>query len=164
LRDLISETKRAGIREVEVLRDVQFPSRVAAALQLPEAIGTMVRRTRTMDGRPFSFTVNHLPPRYGEMVSEEELRGVGLMTLLERKGVTFTGATQAIRAQLADVEVSRALGIEFGAPVLFVERLLLATRGEPCELVHSWYRGDMYEYRVQLEAGKEARDLRSHLA
>jgi GntR family transcriptional regulator len=164
LRDLISETTRAGILRVEVQRDAPVQQRIAEALGLEVPRATVVRRTRTMDHRPFAYTVNHLPPPLNDLISEKELKRVGMMTLLEQKGIVFGGATQSIRAQLADVQVSRALDVEFGAPVLFVERLLLKKDGQPCEFVQSWYRGDIYEFRVHLDIVGDVRDLRSHLA
>jgi len=164
LRDLISETTRAGIRGVEMERDAPIQQRIAEVLHLEVPRGTIVRRTRTIDGQPFAYTVNHLSSPLSDLVTEEELRRVGLMTLLEEKGIVFGGATQSIRAQLADIKVSRALDIEFGAPVLYVERLLLMTDDQPCEFVQSWYRGDRYEFRVHLDTVGNGQDLRSHLA
>ncbi|MHB1719742.1 MAG: GntR family transcriptional regulator [Acidimicrobiales bacterium] len=165
LADLISETQRTEVSTVEVVHDTPIPARVSAILEIGEARGTIVRRRRAMDGRVFAFTVNYLPMRFGELVSEAELRSSGLMTLLEQKGVVFTGGSQSIRAELADVDVSRWLEVDFGAPILFVERLLLSGDGDPCEFVRSHYRGDLYEFTVSLElAGKEGAALRSQLA
>ena len=86
------------------------------------------------------------------------------MTLLESKGVRFASARQSIRAELADVEVSARLEMDFGGAVLFAERLLFDDKGSPVEFVQSWYRGDLYEYSVTLAVGKDDPNLRTHLA
>jgi GntR family transcriptional regulator len=151
LLDLMSETRRAGVADVEVDDDVLLPERIARLLALETPAGTVVRRTRTMDGAPFSYTVNYLPPSVGSLVSAPELREQPIMWLLEAKGVRFVGATQSIRAQLADSEVSRRLSLPLGGAVLFVERLVMAEPARPVELVQSWYRGDRYEYTVSLD-------------
>jgi len=165
LRDLISETERTLVTTVELVRDAPFPARIAAALEIEDLRGTVVRRRRTMDGEVFAFTVNYLPPRVAALVTDDELHKTGLMTLLERKGVTFAGGYQSIRAELADLEVSHWLEVGFGAAVLFVERVLVDSDGGPCEFVQSHYRGDRYEFTVNLgHADSGDADLRRQLA
>jgi GntR family transcriptional regulator len=164
LADLIAETDRAGVRQVEITHQSPVNQRIADVLGLDGNLATIVRRTRTVDGVLFAFTVNHLPDRYGRLMEADELRQTGLMTLLESKGVRFASAQQSIRAELADVEVSTRLEMDFGGAVLFAERLLFDDQGNPVEFVQSWYRGDLYEYSVALALGKEEADLRTHLA
>jgi GntR family transcriptional regulator len=164
LADLIAETDRAGVRQVEITRHSPVRQRIADSLELDGNLATIVRRTRTVEGALFAYTVNHLPDRFGRMLRVHELRQTGLMTLLESKGVRFASARQSIRAELADVEVSSRLKMDFGGAVLFAERLLFDDQGSPIEFVQSWYRGDLYEYSVALVLGKEEADLRTHLA
>ncbi len=156
LVDLMNETKRAGVAEVEVENSAAIPGRIAEMLRLSPPIGTVVRRTRTMDGSPFSFTINFLPPRIGRLLTVRELRHEPLMWLLQSKGVALRGATQSIRAELADVEVSRRLSVALGSPVLFVERVVTGAHDTRVELVQSWYRGDRYEFTVTLDFRQSA--------
>jgi GntR family transcriptional regulator len=67
----------------------------------------------------------------------------------------LSSATQAIRAQLADVEVCAQIDVELGAPVLYVERIVHDTAGRPVEYVRSWYRGDRYEYAVTFDLAQD---------
>lgn len=167
LADLVAETKRAKVRAVALEHDVPLPKRIAEKLGLVEgAVGTVVRRARTMDGQPFAYTTNYLPPDHGRLLTKRELTRTGLMALLERKGVQFASATQSIRAQLSDVEVAENLEIEIGSPVLFVERLLSDPSGHPVEFVQTWYRGDTYEYTVTFASSDNGAggDLRHNLA
>jgi GntR family transcriptional regulator len=164
LDDLLAETRRAKIRDVELERRAALPARVATQLGLAEPTGTIVRRTRLMDGEPFAFTVNYLAPRYGALLDKRRLGREGLMHQLGTKGVRFSGATQSIRAQLADLDVAARLGIEVGAAVLFVERLLCGEEREPVEVVRSWYRGDAYEYTVAFESAASEPSLGRHFA
>lgn len=164
LQDLILETERAKVRNVEVSHGQTPQPRIAEALKLEEPAVTIVRRTRTIDGRAFAFTVNYLPPPYNKLVNVKELRKVGLMTLLESKGVRFASGHQSIRAELADLEVCSRLGMDFGEAVLFVERLLFDDDGKPIQFVQTWYRGDLYEYSVTLGFDEDGGSLRAHLA
>lgn len=152
LADLLAETRRAKVRDVAIEREAAMPQRIAEQLGLGEPVGTIIRRTRLMDGEPFAYTVNYLPAEYGALLTRRALAHGGVMQALRRRGVALTGATQSIRAQLADLDVGERLGVEVGAPVLFVERLLLGKDGRPVELVRSWYRGDEYEYTVTFDS------------
>lgn len=151
LLDLMNETRRAGVVDLEVESSVPIPKRIAGLLRLDASVGSVVRRTRTMDGETFSYTINYLPPEVGALLSRAELKAEPVMWLLEAKGVKLIGATQSIRAQLADAEVSKHLSQPLGEAVLFVERLVMAEHDRPVELVQSWYRGDRYEYTVSLD-------------
>ena len=164
LADLVAENDRRSVRDVEITHQSPVKARVAEALMLDDKLATIVRRIRTVDGAIFAYTVNHLPDRFGRMMDAAELRQVGLMTLLESKGVRFASAQQSIRAELADVEVSARLEMDFGGAVLFAERVLFDEDGSPVDFVQSWYRGDLYEYSVALAVGQDEPDIRAHLA
>jgi GntR family transcriptional regulator len=150
LADLIVEAKRAGVKNVTIDYKASIPQRIADKLQLADTLATVVRRARTIDGYVFAFTKNYIPPRLGELITVGELKASGLMTLLESKNIRFALARQVIRAELADIEVSSQLTMDIGAPVLFVERLLIDENGQPVQFVQSWYRADLYEFSVTL--------------
>lgn len=156
LGDLINESQRAKTRNVDVAHDAPIPLHIAEALQLDSPAGTVVKRTRIMDGQPFALTITYLPPDLGKTITPAGLRRKALMELLIDAGVVLSSATQAIRAQLADVEVCAQIDVELGAPVLYVERIVHDTAGRPVEYVRSWYRGDRYEYTVTLDLGPDA--------
>jgi GntR family transcriptional regulator len=151
LGDLIHESRRAKTRNLELARNAPIPSRIAEALQLDTPLGTIVKRTRTMDGHPFALTITYLPPDVGQKITVGGLRKKALMELLIDDGIVLSNATQAVRAQLADLDVCSQLDAELGAAVLFVERIVHDSTGRPVEYVRSWYRGDRYEYAVTLD-------------
>jgi GntR family transcriptional regulator len=151
LGDLIHESHRAKTRNLELTHDTQIPVHIAEALQLDSPRGTVVKRTRTMDEQPFALTITYLPPDLGKNLTQAGLRKKALMELLIDSGVILSSATQAIRAQLADLDVCSQIDVEVGAAVLMVERIVHDSTGRPVEYVRSWYRGDRYEYAVTLD-------------
>ena len=151
LGDLIRESHRAKTKNVELSHNVQLPLPIAEALQLDKPVGTIVKRTRIMDGEPFALTITYLPPEAGKKISAAGLRKKALMELLTDNSVILSSATQAIRAQLADLDVCSQIDVEVGAAVLMVERVVHDSTGRPVEYVRSWYRGDRYEYAVTLD-------------
>lgn len=165
LADLMAETRRAGLASVEIERRATLPAWVLERLGVEEPRGTVVRRVRTMDGDPFAYTINYLPDPQGRPVTEAKLRRSGMMALLQAAGVKIGSATQSVRAESADVRVSEALGVDLGAPVLSVERVLAEPDGAPIELVRSWYRGDRYAYTVTFRGDDGGgADIESRLA
>jgi GntR family transcriptional regulator len=149
---LIDESGRAKMRDVELHHDCILNPHVASVLQLEDSKrGTIVRRTRVMDGLPFAYTVNYLRPEVGQLLTVSGLRKAALLVLLIRQGVRLSHATQSIRAELADLEACTRLGVEAGSAVLYVERTVYDTDAVPIQIVRSWYRGDRYEYTVSLE-------------
>jgi GntR family transcriptional regulator len=155
LGDLINESQRAKTRNVDVAHDVAIPLHIAEALQLDSPQGTIVKRTRTMDGQPFALTITYLPPDLGKTITPAGLRRKALMELLMDTGISLSSASQSIRAQLADLDVGSQIDVELGAAVLFVQRIVHDTTGRPVEYVRSWYRGDRYEYAVTLDLAQD---------
>lgn len=164
LADLIHESHLAKTRDMTLTHDERLPDPIADALHLDDRRGTIVRRTRMMGDEPFSYTVTHLPPDLGRMLTLRELRSSALMEILIARGVRLASATQAIRAQIADAELSARIDVGLGAAVLYVERLVIDVNGRAVQFVQSWYRGDRYEYTVNLDLAESADGLYVQLA
>ena len=156
LGELIRESHRAKTRNLDVAHDVPFPSVIASALQLSGPAGHGRPAYPGHGQRAVRLPATYLPPDLGKQVAVPGLRKKALMELLIDAGVVLSSATQAIRAQLADVEVCAQIDLDLGAPVLYVERIVHDTAGRPVEYVRSWYRGDRYEYAVTLDLGPDA--------
>ena len=155
LGSLLEETRTTKTSFVSVETNEAIPPRIAELLRLGPPVGTVVKRTRTIDQRLFAYTVNYLPSAIGDLLTGSDLTKESMMDLLQQKGLVFAGAEQSVRAQVADLNLSERLEVEFGSPVLFVERFLYGLRRSPIEFVQTWYRGDLYEYLVTF-------DLRRH--
>jgi GntR family transcriptional regulator len=151
LADLINESHHASGRNIVIERSAPIPERIAAQLGLEEPKGTLVRRTRVMNEVPFSYTVTYLPDSLGTLITKGSLTGRALMEVLIEHGIEIASATQTIRAELADADMSTRIGVDLGAPLLYVERLVKDAAGKPVDYVRSWYRGDRYEYSVELD-------------
>lgn len=148
--DLILGTKALHLRNVHLERDVTFPPRVRRALQTEKTTGTVIRRSRDIDGEVFAYQIQYVSPAFDKHVTAEKVKRYGLPTLLYREGVIPTTAEQSISAELADIEVARRLEIDLSAPVLYAERVLRSEE-QPIEVVSGWYRGDLYQWRTLLE-------------
>ncbi len=141
---------RTGVRLLAFAYEAP-PAAVAEAMRL--GLGTRVQRServRLIDGEPFSHLTTHVPERIGLTYTEADLAETPLLTLLERSGVVVARASQTISATLAGPEVARALGVDVGAPLLALTRVVFDAAGECVEHLHARYRPDRYAFETEL--------------
>ena len=157
LEDLFAQVETVSTKSAQITEE-QPPIDVRTLLGLEEgAQMVVVRRVRAFRDQVFSLTTNYLPQHLRGKLSESDLYRYPLLQLLEeRLRVDFRYADQLIEARLADEDVAKMLGIHFGDPVLFVERLMYADAPRPFEVVRSYYRADVYRYQLRLTRGQKA--------
>ncbi|MBI1201207.1 MAG: UTRA domain-containing protein [Rhodopseudomonas sp.] len=141
------------------------PPRISRALGLSRAEKAQRSvRIRLHDGEPFSYLSTWVPEPVGMLYSETDLASTPLLTLLERSGIEVKRATQTIRATFAGPEVADALGVEAGASLLAVDRLLTDHEGHAVEYLEALYRSDRYEFVLDLVGDKSTKGPRWTLA
>lgn len=107
-------------------------------------------RVRSMQGKPFSYLVTHVPASIAQSYNESELSNTSLFVLLERSGVTVDHATQTISAVLATQEMAEALDVAVGAPLIGLQRVVYDRDGKGVEHLDAYYRPDRYCIEVDL--------------
>lgn len=155
LADVFAHLKEMG-RQTSV-RLVHFsyvvPSaEVALALGLGD--GEKVQRSvrvRLIEGAPFSWLTTYVPERIGRLYSEADLAQTPLLELLERSGLAAARARQSIGATLAGPDVAEALGLEIGAPLLALTRVVYDATGHGIEHLHALYRPDRFDFTMDLQ-------------
>jgi GntR family transcriptional regulator len=107
-------------------------------------------RVRSLENDPFSHLTTYVPEKLGRSYSRDDLASHPLLFLLERSGVIVGRADQTISATLADIEVSLALELELGSPLLSIQRVVYDQDETPVEFIKALYRPDRYQYRMML--------------
>ena len=137
---------------------VDAPPAVAEAMHLPG--GARVQhavRVRLAGDAPFSYLTTYVPEDIGRRYSRRDLSRTALLELLERSGVTADRAEQTITASLAGPDTAAALGLEVGAPLLALTRIVFDASGRGVEYLIARYRPDMHCIRMELtRAGRGA--------
>lgn len=77
--------------------------------------------------------------------------GSSLYAALQATGMRPVRALQRLRAVLFNEEQAELLGIEAGAPGLYIERRGFLADGRVIEATQSWYRGDAYDFVAELD-------------
>jgi len=140
-------------------RTAPAPPQVREKLRLP-AGGEVaeIRRLRLVNREPISYEVTYLPAAVGERLRHADLAGRDIFLILENDlGLTLGHADLQIDAMLADERLADALSLAEGAAVLRIERLTHTADGAPLDYEHLYFRGDAFQYRLQLSRIEGAR-------
>lgn len=125
------------------------PVRVALGLKEGEIVQRSVR-VRLVDDMPFSYLTAHVPGRIGAVYSESDLARLPLLELMERSGLKTEFARQEISAVLAGPEVSEALDVDTGSPLVSLTRVVYGPNREGMEHLHALYHPERFTMQMDL--------------
>lgn len=142
-RGLVPATVVLSAREEPADDDVSYALRIR-----PGRPVVRVERLRTADGTPMAYEVGYYPSALFPGLLQREL-GALYDVFASEYGVVVTSGEQTVRAESADAQQARILGIAKRAPLLVQERVTYA--GERAiELSTSWYRADRYRLHMAI--------------
>lgn len=121
-------------------------SRAAEAFGLsPEEPLPCLRATLYMQDVPSGQTTFYFPPAVGARLKRSDFDDVVVFRSVQRHlGITLSGATITVRADVADEKLAAALDYEVGGPILVIEMLYRSAEGEPVELTINRNRSDLF--------------------
>lgn len=152
LEDLQERVQSLTVVEVESSR-MPATDELRTRLQLDAGDTELVvfKRVRHIEDKPFSYTLNYLPPAIGDRITVEQLYTVPLLRILQEDlHIEIVRAQETIAAAPAPADVARKLGIPVLFPVMHMKRVMFTTNDRPLELVETFYRADRYHYSVNL--------------
>ncbi len=109
-----------------------------------------IRRLRSYQGRPISYTLIHVPGRLAAGLDEDEVGDEPIARALERRGVIAEQAEQTITAIAAEPDVAMRLEVAPRAPLIVMRRLMLDAARGPVLHQESCYAPERFEYRMTL--------------
>jgi GntR family transcriptional regulator len=108
-----------------------------------------LKRIRIYKGSPVSFNTYYADPSHCAGITKKKAEKDDILNTIElAMGVKIHKVNQALRSFVADLDVSSALEIPFGAPVFFNETTYHSVSGEPLFLSQSYFRGDTFVFRT----------------
>jgi GntR family transcriptional regulator len=139
----------AGARVLEA-RERGASAAVADALQIDEAAPVIrVRRLRSAGGRPLVIEDDWFPAGLVPGLLERDLSGSLCALLREDYGLVPGGSEERLEPVAAGAFEARVLGIELGAPLMLVERVVRTLAGTPMEFSRHRHRGDRSRFVVR---------------
>lgn len=158
LRSLISfaeENKNADAKTTTIACEVnKMPTTlVSSILGLSKGVSVSYQeRVRWKNSIPISHQRVYCPQFIGLTKEELSDSDISLYGLLERKGYKVKEAEETIESIVADKTYAKYLQVEEGCPLLFVQRVTRDVKLSVIEYAQIVYRGDMYQYKVNLTA------------
>jgi GntR family transcriptional regulator len=152
IENLIASGKGSRIRVVRAAESVP-PTHVMKVLQLrakQKVLGIEI--LRFIPKGPFGYSYLYFPPDLAKIISPEELgEDTEVITLVESKMRTKVNrANQMIDVGLADPVTAKHLSIKPRTPLLIIERDYFARNGSPMFATVTYFRPDLYKYRIEL--------------
>ena len=106
-----------------------------------------LNRVRYLVNEPLLYEIAVIP---ASIISISSALDNSLYELLESKNMNPVTAKQNIHAIVADDNLADKLEVNPGSAILFVERRGKDANGQVVEYTQSYYRGDRYDYVVEL--------------
>ena len=143
-----------------ISRELGYPSpdEVLALGLAPSEQVIRLARVRTADGAPIAVERASLR---AALLGGEVHFGDSLYEALRQHGVFPQRAFQRLRAEVVRGQDARLLGLQDADPVLATERRSFTSEGRPVEFTRSIYRGDRYDYVVELRAASRGNPVSS---
>ena len=107
-----------------------------------------LERVRVSDGVPLAIERASLP---APILPEPEKVDASLYAVLEQRGLRPVRAVQRISATNLNLRDAELLGVNPGVAGLRIERLSYLQDGRVVEFTRSLYRGDAYDFAVELK-------------
>lgn len=136
---------------------IAAPGEVSRLLELPEGTRVMrVHRLFELAGAPTLFVESFLPRDLGDGdLVQRLIETRSLYRAAEQGGIIIARGQQRLKAVLLDAVTAQALGVAAGSPGLELTRITYSLERSPVEVSRAVYRGDRYEYVIDL-----ARDMK----
>lgn len=118
-------------------------------------------RLRYWHKDPYCHIVVDLPYAIGRRLTKRDYQGSILRALEDRLKIRIRDAQQTVRASLADAVLARLLETRIGAPLLSIDRVVMADDGTRVERVRTHYRSDIYSFTVHLHRDRDQRSWKA---
>jgi len=150
-KKLIESIKKLNtqVKVLEIIRTTSSEYVQNLLSMSPEQEIWRLKRIRTYKGLPVSFYTYYADPFYCADISEKDAGKDDILSTIERAmGIKIHRVSQTLRSVVADLDISSALKIPFGAPVFFNESTYHSVSGETLFLSQNYFRGDMFVFRT----------------
>lgn len=141
--------EKYGVRDAQI-RFVEASPPIAEALELPEGSSlTALERTRTADGKPVIFTIDHLDSGIVESATASLLPTISFYEWLrDHCGLAVSYGVARIAAILASPEIVERLGVELGDPIFKLVQVDYTASGKPVLHSQEFHVADAFEVSV----------------
>ena len=110
-----------------------------------------VRRVRRHQGRIVSYFINYLDQSLAGRLPKGRLAKKSFIEVFqESTGIRLRRLEQRVEAAIAEMDLAKVLGTQYGSPLFFSENIYYSDQDVPVVITHMYYRGDCYTYRATI--------------
>jgi len=156
LQGLAESMSQMGYEVINKLRSFKFiPASplIAERLQIAEDdLVAEIKRVRLINREPVSLEITYVPQSLGKQLEKADLATRDIFLIIENDcNIALGHADLAIDAVLAEADLTKALKVEEGSPIMRIERLTHSAEGAPLDFEYLYYRGDAFQYRLRID-------------
>jgi GntR family transcriptional regulator len=153
LAEAMSQQGYEVINQLQSFTFIPAHSLIAERLKINEGEEiTEIKRTRFINREPVSLEVTYVSQQIGKQLEKADLATRDIFLIIENDcGIALGHADLAIDAMLADKDLTQALKVEAGSPIMRIERLTHSAEGAPLDFEYLFYRGDAFQYRLRID-------------
>ena len=147
---------KAGALDVEVLEFGYCPPPPHVRTLLKITLYGEVQRAvrlRRRGNQPMMHLTTYVPGSIGRTYTRTDLERVPLYKLLARAKKGYQQAEQNVGACLADPALAHSLNVAIGAPLIFIQCVLMTASNEPVEYLEVKASPDLYRVRTTWDVG-----------
>jgi len=129
------------------------PREVLKTLSLdPKKQVWRMRKIRKYKGTPISYYIHYCDPVWVYGITMQEGSKQNFVELFQRfSKIRLTKLEQRLKSAVADLDLSKALKIKFGAPLFFMENIYSSAQDKPVIFTQIYYRGDICFYKATVQ-------------
>lgn len=153
INSLTETIKKMGMEPgAKLLQNEQQTVSDNISLHMERDVLHLIKRLRTADDIPIAIESHYYHPELGKLLQNFDLNAVTIYKVLENDlHVSMDEAEQSISCKPIQEDDAIELGIEAGTNVLYVERFITNSLGEPIEYYTSVIKPDMYVFRMRIK-------------
>lgn len=111
----------------------------------------VIKRLRTLEGEPLVLEELFLPRTIFDGFEKRNISHELLYPIYDAEYDTpIIWAEEFLEPRIADREAVEFLGVELGAPLIFIERIAYTSGDRPVEFRSSLGRGDRFRYHIEI--------------
>ncbi|WP_138495301.1 GntR family transcriptional regulator [Paenibacillus pinistramenti] len=131
-------------------RMIQAPDKLAAELKIkPGSDVFEIVRLRLANDEPLAIRTSFIPCALYSDLLQEDMEGVPLYVLFQKKGIAAKGSTQSFQAVAALQEEAELLQVEQGAPMMLCRGVAYDENNVPIEKYKALHLGSRFRFTVE---------------
>lgn len=146
----IAEFEQGSSVQVLDISEGPMPGWAEAMAEPWPRAGARITRIRRDDSGPLSCSICHISPQAAPWIDLRRIGNRTILSALQEAGLLAARVQQRLGATMASDEIAVSLGLDAGAPLIRMRRVVFDDWAHAFQCLELFYRADRFEYAVDL--------------